>query len=579
MRLPPPTPEQLARRIRVARGQEPADLVLYGGNAVDVFTQSIWPANVAVVDGFIAGVGPFDWQGKERIDIGGHYLLPGLIDSHIHIESTLLLPAELARVMVPHGTSTLIADPHEVANVLGIPGIELMLAASEGLPLDCFYMASSCVPASRWEESGAALGPEEVGRLLDLPQVLGLAEMMDFPAILSGQAGALGKVAVAERRGRAVDGHAPLLSGQDLVAYAAAGIRSDHESTHQGEAKAKARLGMMVQVREGSAEHNLDELMPLLVADELGDWSLASDDVFPTDLRAHGHLDGLLRRLVAAGVPPARAVRHAALCPAVHYGLNDRGAVAPGFRADLVVVNDLAAFEVKRVYKDGRLAAENGRYVFAEPPPRAPYANSVKLPRLAPERFRLKLGGSRAPVVGLIPGQIVTKRLDREVPISQGEFAFEPSADVLIAANIERHGGSGRVGLGLVSGFGMRTRGALGSSVGHDAHNLIVAGTHPEELHAAALALADLGGGFVVIRDGQLIAALPLAIAGLLSAADLDAVCRQLDDVNAGAQALGCTMPAPFGILSFIALSVIPELRITTYGVLDVMKQEILRLP
>ena len=578
MKLPTATVEQLARRIRVARGAEEADLVLEGGMVVDVFTQSLWPANVAVVDGFIAGVGPFTWKGKERIDAKGQFVLPGLIDSHIHIESTLLPPPELARVMVPHGTSALIADPHEIANVLGIPGIEMMLSASAGLPFDCFYMASSCVPASRWEESGATLGPSDVGRLLDLPQILGLAEMMDFPAILSGQAGALGKVAVAEQHHRAVDGHAPLLSGMDLVAYTSAGIRSDHESTHQDEAKAKARLGMMVQVREGSAEHNLDELMPLLVADGLGDWSLASDDVFPTDLRAHGHLDGLLRRLVAAGVPPARAVRHAALCPAVHYGLNDRGAVAPGFRADLVVVDDLKSFAVRRVYKDGILAAQDGNYVFRGAPPSVPAANTVKLPKLSPTMFRLKLSGSRAPVVGLIPGQIVTKRLDREAPVADGEFTFRPEADVLLCANIERHGGSGNIGLGLVSGFGMKKRGALGSSVGHDAHNLIVAGSHPEELQAAALALAETGGGFVVIKDGAVIARLPLPIAGLLSSADLNTVCRQLDEVNGGAQALGCTMPAPFGILSFLALSVIPELRVTTYGVLDVMRQQILTL-
>lgn len=564
----------LSRRLRVALGHEPGDLLLRGGKIVDVFTQDIWPGDVVIADGYIAGVGSGPWTAKESIDCAGDFVLPGLIDAHIHIESTLLLPAELARVVVPRGTTAVIADPHELANVLGVEGIDLLIAASRGLPLDCFFMASSCVPASRWEEAGGRLDPEAIGKLLHRPEVLGLAEMMDFPALLAGQPAVLGKVAETLASHRPVDGHAPMLHGRELAAYVSAGIRSDHESTSQEEAREKARLGMMIQVREGSAEKNLDELLPLLTQDALGDWSLATDDIFPTDLRDHGHLDCLIARLIAGGVPPARAIRHATLVPARHYRLLDRGAVAPSYRADLLLVPDLREFCVRRVYKEGRLAAENGRYCFAAPAPEIQVKNTVKLPPLRAEQFRLTVR-QPMPVVGLIPGQIVTRRLDLNVPQQDGVFQFDPAADVLLTANIERHGGSGRVGLGLVSGFGLRQRGALGSSVGHDAHNLVIAGTHGEEMLAAAHELARLGGGFVVVSNGDVIARLPLPVAGLLSTSNVDTVCAELRELDRAAASLGCQFPAPFGILSFLALSVIPALRITTYGTLDVARQEI----
>ncbi|HMP61331.1 MAG TPA: amidohydrolase family protein, partial [Gemmatales bacterium] len=487
--------ERLQRRLRVAQGLEPGDLLLRGGAIVDVFTQTVRPADVVVADGVIAGVGQVAWSAKETIDLAGRTVLPGLIDGHIHIESTLLMPARLAEVMVPLGTTALIADPHEVGNVLGVRGIDLLAEASAGLPLDCFFMASSCVPASTWEEAGATLKAAEVGELLQRGPVLGLAEMMDFPAVLGGQAGPLDKILASWNAGRPVDGHAPGLAGAALQAYVAAGMRSDHESTHTEEARAKAQLGMMIQVREGSAEHNLDELLPLLVADELGDWCLASDDVFPSDLRRLGHLDGLLRRLVAAGVPPARAVRHASLVPARHYGLRDRGGLAPGYRADLVVVNNLTEFRVERVFKDGILAARDGRYTFPQPPPQVPLENTVHLGTLSEGQFVLRLGQSAAagkvevPVVGIIPDQIVTRKLTRSVSHQDGQYHFQPEEDVLVLANVERHRGSGHVGLGLVSGFGLKRHAALGSSVGHDAHNLVMAGSRPSDLLAAARAL------------------------------------------------------------------------------------------
>jgi len=569
--------EALQRRIRVARGEEPGDRLLTGGRVVNVFTGQVQTANVVIADGWIAGVGPYDWKARETIALQGRAVMPGLIDSHMHLESTLLTPAELARLIVPRGTTATISDSHEVGNVLGVPGIELLIAASEGLPFDLFFVASSCVPAARWEDAGAVLGPDEVRRLLDHPRVLGLAEMMDVPAILRGDAWALEKVRAALACGRAVDGHAPAMSGRDLMAYIAAGIRSDHESGTVEEARAKAAWGMLVQVREGSIARNLDTLLPLLVAGELGDdWTLVTDDILPVDLRKHGHLDALLRRVVAAGVPAAVAVRHASLTPARHYGLADRGAVAPGYRADLVVVDDLRDFHVHLVLKNGRLVAREGTFIADLPVPSIPCANTIHLAPLDESAFRLPLSGPSCPVIRIQPGSLVTRRETQTVQRADGEWRWEPVRDVLLIASIERHKALGRVGLGLVAGFGFQRAGALGSSVAHDSHNLILAGTNPRDLLVCARALAECGGGFVVASGGAIRARLPLPLAGLLSLENEETVCRQLEEVESASRALGCNVPCPFGILSFLALSVIPELRITDQGLWDVVGQTFL---
>jgi adenine deaminase len=565
----------LQRRLRVALGQEPGDLVLTGGQLVNVFTGTVEPANVVLADGWIAGVGPFDWSARERQDVTGRFILPGLIDAHMHLESTLLLPAELARLIVPHGTTAIIGDPHEVGNVLGVPGIDMLLSASDGLAFDLFFMASSCVPATRWEDAGAVLGPAEVRSLLTHPRILGLAEVMDFDAVLRGDASVLEKIQAARELRRAIDGHAPGLGGQRLVAYRAAGIHSDHESTTVEEARAKAALGMLVQVRQGSAEHNLDTLLPLLAADELGDdWCLVTDDILPDDLRQAGHLDGLLGRVVAGGVPAPRAVRHATLVPARHYGLTDRGAVAPGYRADLVVVHDLREFQVERVYKNGRLVAQDGSSLGQGTRVSFDYENSIHVGPLDTSAFELPWTAARAPVIRIIPDQIITQAETQPLHRTNGRWAFASDRDVLLLASLERHRATGRVGLGLVSGFGLRHDGALGSSVAHDSHNLIVAGTNPRDMLACVRALEASGGGFVVVGDGSVLAQLPLPVAGLLSVETADAVCRQLRDVRQAAHGLGCPLACPLGTLSFLALSVIPELRITDQGLFDVCRQE-----
>src|SRR5579864_1832150 len=567
--------QQLRRRVRVARGEEAGDLRLTGGQVLNVFTRQIEPAEVVIADGWIAGVGSFEWRAARTIALDGRAVLPGLFDSHMHLESTLLAPSELARLIVPHGTTTVVSDSHEAGNVLVGAGSDYLISVSKGLPLDLFFMASSCVPATRWEHAGTVLGPAEVRALLTRPSVLGLAEMMDVAAVLEGDACVLEKVQAALDRQRVVDGHAPGLSGRELMGYIAAGIRSDHESTTAVEARAKAELGMLVQVREGSSAKNLDAILPLLASGAIDDcWCLVTDDIFPTDLQRHGHIDGLLRRVVAGGVSPAEAVRHASFVPARHYGLNDRGAVAPGYRADVLVVDDLREFRPHAVLKGGEVVARDCHFLAQLEPARLPLENTIHCAGLDESAFRLPLSSATCPVIRIVPEQIVTRRESQRVLIEDGHWAFDAGQDVLLIASIERHRATGQVGLGLVSGFGLRRAGALGSSVAHDSHNLIVAGTNARDMLACARALAEHGGGFVAAAGGTVRALLPLPVAGLLSLRDADTVCCQLDEVNRAAHALGCELASPFGTLSFLALPVIPELRITDQGLFDVVAQK-----
>ncbi len=570
--------EILQRRIRVARGDEPGDAVLVGGQVVNVFTREIALANVVLADGWIAGVGDLKWNAREEIDCRGQFLLPGLVDAHMHLESTLLSPAELARVVVPHGTSTIIADPHEVGNVMGVRGIEMLLAASAGLPLDVFFMAPSCVPCTSWEHAGAKLTADEIDQLLTHQRVLGLAEVMDFPALLSGSPAVLAKIAATTLRGGRIDGHAPGMIGRELVAYAAAGIESDHESTTTEEALAKAALGMLVQVREGSSARNLETLLPLLTADRLGDWCLCTDDVHPHELVEHGHIDHLLRRVVAAGVPAAEAVRHVTLIPARHYGLRDRGGIAPGYRAHLLVVDDLREFRSRIVMHAGQIVARDGKYLSQAPPPEIPRENTVHLGSLTESNFDLQLTAEETPIIVALADQIVTNRESVRLGRVGHTWRFDPKDDFALVASIERHRATGQVGLGLVRGFHFQRHGALGSSVAHDSHNLVIAGTHPRELLRCAQALQEMGGGFVVVAEGKVVARTLLEIAGLMSRADAATVCRQMDEVHRAARKLGCPLPSPFGTLSFLALSVIPELRITDQGLFDVVRQEFVQL-
>ena len=572
--------QTLQRRVRVVLGEEPADLALLGGQVVNVFTEQVEKANVVLADGWIAGVGLYQWPAHETVSLSGQAILPGLIDAHMHLESTLLLPGELAKVIVPHGTTTVVADPHEIANVAGVAGIELLIDASSGLPLDVFFMAPSCVPASPWESAGAVLDAGTVQELLKHPRVLGLAEMMDFPGVISQQPEILQKIVGASSRGMPVDGHAPGLAGQQLLAYAAAGIRSDHESITVEEALVKAALGMLVQVREGSSARSLDSYLPLLGGGRLGDWCLVTDDIHVDDLMDNGHMDNLLRRVVAGGVPAARAVRHVSLIPARHYGLTDRGSVAPGYRADLLVVQDLIGFEPHTVIKNGQIVARTGAYQAEERQPAVPFENMVRLARLDERDFELRPNSNQCSVIGVVPDNIVTRHESRSVRVDPAtkRWVFDPEEDVSLVACVERHQATGRVGIGLAHGFGFRRAGALGSSVAHDAHNLVVAGTNPADMLTCVRTLEEMGGGLVVVSAGSVVARLPLQLAGLVSTHNFPTVRRRLGEVTKAARSLGCTLPAPFGTLSFLCLSVIPELRITDHGVLDVVGQRLVEL-
>jgi adenine deaminase len=565
-----PDAEALARRVAVAAGRAEGDLLLRGGRCVNVFTQRVETGDVVIVDGWIAGVGPHAWEARRTVDVSGAVIAPGLIDAHVHIESTLLTPAAFAAVVVPRGTASVIADPHEIGNVLGVAGIEDMIRASRGLPLDCWFMAPSCVPASPFERAGAVLEGEAIDRLLANDRILGLAEMMNFPGVVQGDVSVLGKVAGAAAARAAVDGHCPGLLGRDLVAYAAAGIQSDHECTTAEEARQRAALGMLVQVREGSMARNLDEMLPLIAAGELDRWCLCTDDVLAEDLLADGHIDALLKRVVAAGIPAAHAIRHATLVPAVHYGLPWVGAVAPGYRADLAVFDDLVGFEARLVLKDGAVVAEDGDYRFAGATESMSESNSVRLGPIDDALFGQAVAAPTATVIEVVPDQIVTRRAERAVASADGAWVFDPELDVALIACVQRHEPSGEGGCGLVSGFGFARHGAIGSSVAHDAHNLIVAGTNPRDMRRCCEALAEIGGGFVVIEDGAPTATMPLPVAGLLSPASADEVCRQQRTVDAAAAHLGCTLHSPFGTLSFLALTVIPELRMTDQGLFDV---------
>ncbi|MES9996869.1 adenine deaminase [Desulfovibrio aminophilus] len=558
------TPEELARRIRLARGREPVDLLLRDARLVNVLSGEIHPADIAVADGLVVGFGAY--EARAVLDLGGRHVIPGLIDGHLHIESSLLCPREFARAVAPHGTAAVVCDPHEIANVLGAAGIEYMLAATADSPLGFYFMMPSCVPATRLETSGAELSAEDVLRFLEAHpgRVLGLAEMMNFPGLLGEDPEVLAKLLAAGDR--PIDGHAPLLQGHDLAAYVLAGPGSDHECTNAAEALEKLRLGMRLMIREGTSENNLDDLLPALNECNAANAMLVSDDLLAPDILARGHMDHKLRHAVAAGVPPVRAVQMASINPARHFGLPGLGAVAPGFRADMVVLDDLERFQVAEVFLGGRRVRDldfpRGKG--------ATLPSSMRLPDVTPELFALPSGRGRVRVIGVIPGQILTEARLLEPTVALGRPAADPGRDLAKLAVIERHRGSGNVGLGLVQGLGLRA-GALASSVGHDSHNLIVAGADDADMALAAREAARLGGGFVAALNGRVRASLPLPLAGLMSAKPLEETAVRFQ------QLLGSLSPAmgefpgnPFGLLSFLALPVIPALKLTDRGLVDV---------
>jgi len=556
----------LKRMIRVARGEEPADLVLSGGRLVNVFSGRIEEGDLAVAGDTIAGVGRYD--GKERVDISGRFVVPGYMDPHLHLESTLLCPGRLSEVLLPRGTTTVVADPHEIANVLGIEGIRLLMDMSRGQPLDYFFMAPSCVPATHLETAGDVLDSGKISTLLQDPLVLGLAEMMNFPGVLGTAPEVIAKIEAFSER--PIDGHAPLLSGRDLCAYAAAGIGTEHECTRLDEAEEKLARGLRIFIREGSQARNLADLLPLVRDATLRRISFCADDRHPQDLIESGHLDYIITRAVSLGLDPVAAITMATLNPAEAYGLKHRGAIAPGYKADFLLLPDLNRFTPEKVYKNGRLAAENGKLLVDAPVQEIPgWASPMNIGELNLERLKVPVRSSKVRVIGLVENQIITEHLVEDTPEGGGLLVADPGRDLARLMVFERHQGSGRIGQGLVKGFGLKT-GALASSIAHDSHNIVAAGLDPADILCAVEAVKEMGGGLAVAVGGRVSASLALPLAGLMTsagAADTATVERKL---KRGAAELGCRAGNPFMALSFLALPVIPNLKLTDKGLVDV---------
>ena len=566
--------KRLKEMSEVARGLRKAALMLRGGRVVNLFSREIIETDLLIEGGMVAAVGSGYPAAEETIELHGGYIIPGLIDAHIHLESTLLMPDQFAAAVLPHGTTAVIADPHEIANVLGKKGVDFMLQAVENLPLDFYFTVPSCVPSTDMETAGGELTPEQVAQLLDHPRVLALAEMMNFPGVIEGDGAVAAKIEAAHRRGKPVDGHLPAMGGRELQAYLAAGISTDHESVSAEEALEKVSLGMRAIIREGSAARNLSALLPAVEAAGSRWFMFGTDDKEAGELLSAGHIDELLRRATAQGCDPFDAVEMATLNPALHYGLARRGAVAPGYYADLAVVDNLRDFNVRLVLKEGRVVAREGSPAVELPACAADeeLLHTVHLPReLGAVDFAYRAGPGAVPVIGLIPEQIITEKLLLEPKRdSQGAVAADLQRDLIKIAVVERHRGSGRVATGLLRGLDLR-RGAIASSVAHDSHNIIVAGVKEAAMAAAVNALARAGGGFVAVdNDGELLAMLPLPVAGLISPEPAARVVAALEKVTAAARELGAAPPQPFLTLSFLALPVIPHLKITDRGLFDV---------
>jgi adenine deaminase len=555
--------------IAAARGEAPADLVLKGGRVVNVFTGDIERADVAIVGDRIVGVGRY--RGRVVRDVRGGVVAPGLVDGHLHVESTMLTPAAFARAVVPRGTTAVVIDPHEIANAAGVEGMRWLLGATRGLPLTFHIQVPSCVPASRLETSGGRIGTDEVRRLLARPQVLGLAEMMEYAGLLSGDAAVLRKLAACA--GRVIDGHAPDLSGRDLNAYLAAGPASDHESTTPAEAREKLRRGMTVMLRESSVARDMTRLLPAIPPSARDRCLFVTDDVLPDDLLRQGHMDGVLRAAVRTrAVGPVEALRMATLNAATYFRLPRVGAVAPGWRADLVVFEDLRHFHARLVVHGGRVVAREGRLLVPARARAAPVARlqrSIRLGALPETPFRIPARSGRCRAIRVQADSILTEEAVLQPRLRDGIVVADPDQGYVKLAVLERHRASGRVGLGLIRGLGLRV-GALATSVSHDAHNIVVAGLDDRDMLAAVREIQRMQGGVVAVREGRILARLPLPVAGLVTEEPLPRVAGRMDALSRAARELGVRLPYPFLTLSFVTLAVIPHLKLTDRGLVDV---------
>ncbi len=557
----------LEERIKVASGEGKADLLIKNGRVINVFTGEIERKDVAIFDGFVIGFG--DYKAKTIIDVEGDFLCPGLIDGHLHIESSMVTIPQFAQAVLPHGTTTVVIDPHEIANVMGIEGIRFMAKSAKGIPLNVFMMLPSCVPATFMETSGAYLKAKDLKPLWNEPWVLGLAEMMNFPGVIYRDREVLKKIEMA--RGKRIDGHAPLLSGKGLYAYLTAGIRSDHECTTPEEASEKLKSGMWIMVREGSTARNLKDLLPLIHTKNSRRFLFVTDDRHPKELLEEGHIDSMVRKAIGLGLDPILAIQMATLNPAEYFRLDDLGAIAPGYRADIISFDHLSRFRIKKVFKDGLLVAQNGKRLTGKIPfsREKKYKNSIHLGPIRKDSLILKTNQPLAKVIQLISDQIITKKVVKRIPLKDRIAYPDLKEDVLKIVVVERHQATGNIGIGFVQGFGLK-KGAIGSSVAHDSHNLVIVGTNDEDIFKAILTLKEMGGGLVVVSNGKVLASLALPIAGLMSEAPVREVYKKLEGLYRATRSLGCKVSDPFMTLSFLSLPVIPELKITDKGLVDV---------
>jgi adenine deaminase len=566
--------KDIQHKLRVARGETPAELLFKNAQLVNVLSGEIHDADVAVDDGRVIGFG--DYDAKEIIDLQGAYLAPSLIDGHFHVESTMVTIPEFARAVVPHGTGAMVIDPHEYANVLGMDGIRYVLESSRNLPIDFFIMLPSCVPATHLETAGARFTADDLAFMMSDDRIAGVAELMNYPGVFLGHESELAKIDAG--RGKVIDGHAPGLRGKNLNAYALAGVRSDHESTELEEAREKLRLGMHLLIREGSTERNLEHIIALVTPQNSANCSFATDDKLPGDLVNEGHIDHSIRKAIAHGVAPVTAIQMGTINTARYYRLKNQGAIAPRYWADFVVFDDLAKFEIKRVYKKGALVARNGKYLREKSPGTEQPRSTMNLSYRAPQDFEVSANGaSKIRVIEIVPHQIVTKEILETPRISDGQIVSDIGRDILKLVVVERHRATGNVGVGFVRGFGLK-RGALGSTVAHDAHNVVVVGVSDSDIVAAIQALENMRGGQVAVAGGKIEAALPLPIAGLVSDQPLESVIEKIVELKAAAVRLGCALDAPFMSLSFLSLSPIPALKLTDQGLVDAVNLKLTTL-
>ena len=551
--------------IDVAAGRAPADLVLKNATYVNVFSNELCHGDIAVAEGLIVGMG--EYHGKVEVDVSGKLVLPGFIDAHIHLESSLVSPTEFAKAVLPHGTTTVITDPHEIANVMGTDGIEYMLQATEDLPVDVRFMLPSCVPATPLDESGANLDYRAIDSFYDHPRVQGLAEMMNYVGVVNGDGQVVEKIVASQAHHKKIDGHAPGLSGKDLNAYIAAGVYSDHECSDMEDAMNKLRLGQYIMIREGTAARNLEALMPLLTSQYVDRCMFCTDDKHPNDLLEKGHIDYIVKKAISLGADPIVAVKAACHNAARYFLLNNRGAIAPGYLGDFVIIDEFQHFEIEMVYKRGVLMYDGQLRDFPAPEI-DPYLvkrahDTFHVAHLTAEDFS---DGRPHAVIGMIPGEIVTQ------DAGYADHA-DPEQDILKIAVIERHKNTHHIGLGYIKGYGLK-RGAVATSISHDSHNIIVVGATDEDMAAAANRIVENRGGITVMENGQVLGEVTLSIAGIMSDDSLVMVNSALEDAKDEAFGLGVSRGIdPFMTLSFMALPVIPSLRITTRGVFDVSSQ------